>query len=340
MNTINLSEYDIPVKLTPEYILSKVDDIYIFRYYLGAFDMNTKVKNPFRKDIHPSFSIYINNDSLRLKWKDFGTNESGDCFTLVSKLFNLSFVETLQKIAEDFGLVKGKRGITGREMQAVKVFKETLLKKEFKIQVETRPYTGEELNYWDQFSITKKELISNSIIPIKKLWINGNIVSLSNHMHFAYYFPKVEKFKIYSPLDPDKKWFGNVSTKYIEGLDKEFDYSKPIIISKSRKDRMCLSHFLPNVVNTQNESSFAISEKEDEFFLKKFPSAYIIWDSDSTGVQECTKLNKRGYKYFNVPNDIYKNTGCKDYSDLIRFFGEKKAQEIIIDVLSKKHYFC
>lgn len=337
MDTINLTDIEIPIKITPEYILNKVDDIQIYRNYIGKFELGKKIKNPFRQDTHPSFSLYIGEDSLRLKWKDFATNEGGDCFTLVSKLFGLNFNQSLEKIAEDFGLLKNSKGVSLRQLQAIKVFKENFQKKEFKIQIESRPYTEEELAYWNQYSITKQDLISYNILPIKKLWFNGKIFNLNSNLHFAYYFKSEEKFKIYSPNDPDTKWFGNISTKYIEGLERKFDFTKPIIITKSRKDRISLSKMFPdsNIVNSQNEAETSIPIEKDEFF-NKFSQKVVFFDKDQAGINANKKLNSRGYGWINIPQ-TYK---AKDPADLIVELGFDEAKRVICEEFKKKGIPC
>lgn len=335
MTHFDLESYDAPIQVTPEFILNQIDDLLIYRHYLGPFTLGGKVKNPFRKDAHPSFSIFFGTKVLKLLWKDFATGESGDCFSLVAKLFGLSYIQAVEKVAADFGLIKGQPTVTKKQIQEARAFKEEFQKREYLIQVARRPMNEEELAYWAQYGITKDELKANHIFAIEKLWINKRLMQLSPTLHFAYYFPQSDKWKIYSPYDKEYKWFGNVSTYEMEGLEKTLLVNLPVIITKSRKDRIVLSKLYPNVVSSQNESEAAIPKENDEAF-SHFPAKYCWFDSDEPGKNANRKLNHRGYKWINVPNDLYEKLGLKDPSDVIKHFGWEAGSQILVHEMKKK----
>ena len=95
MTNFDLSEYEAPMQITAEIVLNQVDDLLIYRQYLGIFTLGGKVKNPFRKDNHPSFSIFFGSKLLKLLWKDFATGDSGDCFSLVGKIYGLTYPQAV-----------------------------------------------------------------------------------------------------------------------------------------------------------------------------------------------------------------------------------------------------
>mgnify|MGYP003307397942 CR=1 FL=1 len=92
------------VNLTKDFILSKVKEEEIWSHY-GVPITKGLFCSKLRQDKTPTCSLYRNR-SGRLIMKDFGTNWSGDCFAYVSELYNISFYEALQTIANDFGLIK------------------------------------------------------------------------------------------------------------------------------------------------------------------------------------------------------------------------------------------
>jgi hypothetical protein len=335
MTNFDLSEYEAPMQITAEIVLNQVDDLLIYRQYLGIFTLGGKVKNPFRKDNHPSFSIFFGSKLLKLLWKDFATGDSGDCFSLVGKIYGLTYPQAVEKVAMDFGLIKGQPTVTKKQIQEARAFKEEFQKREYLIQVARRPMDQEELDYWAQYNINKEDLKSNNIFAIDKLWINKRLMHLSPTLHFAYYFPTTDKWKIYSPFDKDYKWFGNVSTYEMEGLEKTMYVNKPVIVTKSRKDRIVLSKLYHNVVSSQNESEAAIPKENDDAF-SKFPSKYCWFDSDEPGKNANRKLNHRGYKWINIANHLYEKLGLKDPSDVVKHFGWEEGSKILINEMHKK----
>jgi len=331
---IDLNNYSPPITYNTEILLNLIDEISIYKYYLGVVDITKKVKNPFRKDTHPSFFLFYSDKSFRLVWKDFGTNETGNCITLVAKLFHISYFEAINKIAMDFGLTKGENKISRVAINESNLFKDQFKSKNLLIQIERKPFTNEELEYWATYTINKKELLENNIFSIQSVWLNKKKLYLPNELRFAYYFDQLDKWKIYTPFNKEFKWFGNVSTKTVEGLEK-LDITKPVIIQKSRKDAIVMRKIYPNVVNTQNEADTSITPEVD-LLLQQCPERYVFWDADQSGVNACKKLNVKGYKYFNVPKKYYVQHGCKDISDLVQNYGFEKAQDIVLNEMSKK----
>lgn len=333
-------EFDLSVhvdepKLTAEYVLNNVDDVLIFRHYVGEFELRKPIKSPFGHGTRANFSILFNPTWCKLMFKDHHSGDSGDCFKFISKKFGITYQEAIEKVACDFGLTKGCSVITKKQLEEARTFKENFRKTELVIQVDIRKMNDLELKYWAQYGITKQDLIRNHIYAIQDLWINKKKIYLKDELVFAYHFPKPDKFKIYSPLNKDFKWFGNVSAFEIEGLENPVDLEKPILITKSRKDRIILTKLYSNTYSCQNEAETAIP-KELDVQLDKHPSKFCWFDSDEPGKTANRKLNHRGYKWINVPNELYEKHGLKDPSDVIKFYGVEEGQKILINELKKK----
>lgn len=344
--TFNMDQHE-PGQITREFVLDNVDDLLIFRFYLGNFALGKKVKSPLRTGGHMSISLGNKDSELSLRYKDWVTGEAGDCFKLVAKLRNLTYPEAIRQVACDFGLVKGCSIVTKKQLEEAREFKEQA-QAEVIIDVSVRSMTQPELDYWRQYGISRQELTANFIYAIDKLWVNKKQFFLRAGLHYAYHFPDVNKFKIYSPLNQEAKWFGNVSAFTIEGIDKA-SFNKlpsngnymepvngdPIIITKSRKDRIILKKLYPNVVNCQNEAETAIPKEMDDVF-NMCESKFIWFDTDEPGKTACKKLNSRGYKWINVPNKYYDELGLKDPGDVIKYFGWEEGSRILINELKKK----
>ncbi len=92
-------------ELSPEYILSKVSEYEIYRYYLGYdFNIGQAVLSPFRKEENPSLTIRVNSNG-EIRHKDWTDSEKcGGCIDFVMQLFNEDFYASLRRIDKDFGL--------------------------------------------------------------------------------------------------------------------------------------------------------------------------------------------------------------------------------------------
>ena len=90
--------------ITKEQILSKVGALSIFTFYMPhEFRLNRRCHNPFvAKDNNPSMIIGDRNGEITFKC--FNSNNQGDCFSFVMQMFNIDFIQALDKIAKDFGL--------------------------------------------------------------------------------------------------------------------------------------------------------------------------------------------------------------------------------------------
>ena len=77
-----------------------ISDEQILTFYFKEFELNTHYLSPFHPEKNPSFIISYFNDQLR--WRDFGiSNRPSDVIDFVSKLFNIGFIDSLNKIYND-----------------------------------------------------------------------------------------------------------------------------------------------------------------------------------------------------------------------------------------------
>lgn len=129
--------------LTKEYILSKVSEEMIFEHY-GVPIKKGLFCSKLRNDHKPTVGLYRNKKG-RLIIKDFGSDFSGDCFTYVMALFNVSYYMALQIVANDFGIIH-RNDLTTHQAEikySGKVFEE---KGSAIIQIQTREFNQSEIN--------------------------------------------------------------------------------------------------------------------------------------------------------------------------------------------------
>lgn len=306
-------------EITSDYILDKLSEYEIYRFYLGHdFKIGRVFHSPFRKDSNPSFSVSVTK-AKRLAHTDFGdSSKKGGCVDFVMQMHpGFSYSDALSRIANDFNLSKSLRV---NKIESISLLEE---KRETLIQVITKKFDTADLAYWNLYGITGKELKQNDVYSVRRLFINRERIPFSpTELVFGYLFD--DKWKIYRPLAEKKdKWLSNVPNTYINGLHKITNGCKNVVITKAKKDEMVLSKFLPYVLSVQNESEMSISKSNITMLTERCGSIFLNFDSDEVGVQACKYYNQFGFKWVNCPKGYKKpdNTAIKDFADLARYHG-------------------
>jgi hypothetical protein len=329
---IDFGSIDAAYYVTDKWILSKLDDAQIFYYYFGHFELNKAYPSKFRRDSNPSTGFYISKTGAII-YNDLRTGEKLNCFNFVRKLFNIPYKDALNRIATDFGLIRGNTKPLAQKIldQTVKFDRE--LKKDTIIQIEPCAWNSTHLTYWKQYEVTKSELVREEVYPVKNLYLN-KFHYKTDELCFAYtVHEKVGKeikktyLKIYQPYSETRKWMTNVPLTVPFGLHNLKYGTDKIMIGKAQKDRLCLLKLFPSVIGTQNESPSAIPDSLVKHLCFNFPERVIVWDADETGVENCKKFNERGFGYFNTPRELLPQ-GIKDISDYIKAFGLKALEKL------------
>lgn len=309
--------------LTKDSILSRIDEYSIYRFYVGEdFPLGKMMHSPMpgRKDNHPSFLIGCRAGFLY--HIDFADSRlRGNCFQFVMQKEMLpNYNSVLQKIEKDFNL-----GITTSPIEDYTrpVFNALPLveseQKFFQVQYTSR-MTGEELRYWREYYITPEELEENEIYAVRKWWIDRQLMPMKKgELCFGY---KQDSFwKICRPtVGKPRKWLSNIPIDTIEGTGK-IRVAKLGIITKSRKDRIILQKFVPQVVSVQNESLSALPPDKSQKMKGNWDTVYLNYDNDEPGKRNSWIVTwEYGFKHLNVP-DSYLEEGIKDFADLCRAYG-------------------
>lgn len=317
-------------RLSIETILERISEYDIFKFYMphGDWKLNQVTLSPFRNERHPSF--LIGNRKGFLSYIDFGdTSYRGDCFNFVQQMFNISIEDALRKIDKDFGLgfygeSKDYKAVTGAYKQPEITKRNTL------IQVVTRKFTKEELDYWKQYHQDIEDLRANNIYSIKKLYFNKSLYSFpDNELKFGYLYDG-GFWKVYRPFgDKKSKWSpNNVPITAMDGLE-DVKYCRIAFINKSKKDYMVMKKVFPCCCAVQNEG-IACFSPENVAYLKANSDIQILsFDSDVTGVKNSQQITKLfDFEYLNVPKK-YLQEGIKDWADLAKVHGLKAIEEIL-----------
>ena len=333
----------VRIPLSIENVLKRVSEHDIYAYYLGHdFILGKTIHSPFRKDNNPSFSIIIGKNN-RLHHFDYADSEkSGDFINFVCQLFLINSSQALMKIDHDFnlGLNSSYDPLQVTDFSRVEKTVSPQLQGDYKafIQVRSRRFTDAELAYWGAYHIDQKTLIDNNVFGVKELFLDRKRYPLRGDLCFAYMFEDDKhnvSWKIYWPeRKKQDKWISNCPHDLMSNINKINSGNDYVIVTKSKKDEMVLSLFLPHVCSVQAESIFSINQNNLST-LQSCTNVFINFDSDETGVKSSRYYNQFGFKWINCPKDYKDPKGkpIKDFADLGRYYGI----ETVMAYFRKKH---
>lgn len=320
----------------------------IYRYYFPICNLNgKKIKSPFRVDNSPSFTIKkIGNWYI---WKDWATNETGNCFDFVARYYGLDvkrqFNLLLGKIVEDLNyshLLDTKPStviklLTTEKQVKNEIYEMYKLKENDKLTIKysKKAFNIDEIEYWKTQGINHK--LTLDIFDVKS--VSKAFIKTDNYLKIIYDYSfykdikdtQAKKFfycfaynydnrfvKLYRPFYIDK-WKSTVPhnlvcTKTLYGNDT-------LIITKAKKEQM---HFFElnkylidkfDILPLNNEVSFL------DWYYQEIKLKYkhiVLWlDSDKAGISMSKKLNQMyNLKYVTLNigkniTDVYSNNYSK-----------------------------
>ncbi len=305
-------------------------DIYelVFGFKPEEYD---KVCSPLRVDLSPGAYFERTPTDNRLFFKDWGDPNKSlhDCFDVVQRYFNLpNFYQTLMFVKEH--LIDG-RNLVKRSI----VIPQTHNKpKKTDITFQSRTFLVSDKIFWDQYEITKQQLLEDRVMAVSKIKIvgkKGTNISTPYTPCYAYTDFLSGNKKLYFPYrEGSKRFLTNCSKNDIGGIN-HLDLNDPqLIITKSYKDYRVLRNQGYNVVWFQNEGMIP----DMEFLaplISSFSDVIVFFDNDETGLKASHKLVELLQMTFGVGYSLYLpiellEEGIKDPSDLI---AKKGRQELL-----------
>lgn len=309
-------------EITKELLLEHNNEETYMAYYLGIPIKKGLFVSPLRVDHKPTCSFYR---GRQLYFKDFATGECLSFENVVMKKYGCNYHEALKIIATDFGIIDGSKPKVVPIQPIFKKEKKTI------IQIEAKSFTKEELEWWEQFGITKNILTKYRVYSCKTVFLNGRIESIydSKCPSYGYYFGNEEGrelWKIYYPYRKNFRFIGNIKTTTIQGYNQLPKKSKLLVITKSLKDCMVLYNLGIAAIAPQSETQF-IEDNVLEVLKKRFKHIVLLFDNDQTGLEFTNKI-KRKYKWI-IPMIIPLKYKAKDISDFYKAYGRDRTIELI-----------
>lgn len=319
-------------KITKEFLLSKINQESIMQYYTGQ-DVNSKklFTSVLRKDNHVTCSFYKSKSGI-LYMHDFATNEHLDCWNIVMQLYNCNYYDALNIIAQDFGFVEG----THKNVSPPKLVNDLKETESSKIQVQIKDFTEKELEWWNQFGISKKLLKKYHVFSLQHVFLNGQLRFTSSEQCpiYGYYFGKdknhEEKWKIYFPMRQEFRFLNNVSKKTLQGYHQLPKTGDLLVITKSMKDCISLYGFGIPACAPNSETLF-VNDKQLEEFKQRFKHILVVYDQDKPGKHNMWLIRKQHpeLNFFTMPKDL-----AKDFTDSVQLVGVDKMKELVNQFMS------
>lgn len=305
-------------------ILERVSPLSIFEKYFGSeIILGKKYQSPFRKDRDPSFVFFEGKSKLR--FFDFSTGKTGDCFDFLIALYQLPFKDILKMINQDFNLgLGGGEGVVANKITNPSTKK----RKEKLFQVKIQPFGEADLKYWATFGITEEILKKYRVYSLREVWLNKELLASYSEEDpiFGLYFPKTEHIKIYRPLTKFKKnkWIGNSSREDIHGEDQLSYTSDTIVLTSSLKDLMVLGLLGYEAIALNSEG--ARPNEKVLTILSKYEYKYVLYDNDKAGM-DYAEMIKSIIPEIVILQVLDEKT--KDPADFLREHGIEKLREML-----------
>lgn len=305
-------------KVSREYLKQHIGDEAIFKYYFGDFSLGKAYNSVFRKDNKCSTGFYVTENGS-LIYNDLATSEKYDFVKFVAKLKNLSYYGAVEQIAKDFN-VNGSKDFTVSTTTIKPITKKP--KDLFKVTI--RPFSKKDIAYWEQFAITKQELIQNNIYSVSKVEVGDKLIYTDyGQLKFAYLFKDEDNtngyFKVYSPLNKEFKWSGNVPISLPFGINNLPLKNKTLILTKSVKDCVILRKFFPECIGLQNESKSSIRHETLLALQKIYKEIIVFFDADNPGKEAAKYYTEQyGFKSVHTPDILFEKYKIKDPGDFVQ----------------------
>jgi hypothetical protein len=317
--------YQLKPDLTVDYILGHFSQEQIMQHYLKVpIKLQSRFLSPLREDKNPTCGFFYNKEGS-LIFKDFAGFLSGGCFKIVMHIYNCSFHEALEIIANDFGLIDGVR-VERKDYPHLVTFQ----RRETVIQIKRRAFNDEDREYWTQFGISKATLLHFHVPPLETAWLNGECIYSYRKGDPAYAYDFGDnQYKIYFPKRKTNRFMCNCSL--VQGYQVLRNTTGLVVITKSMKDVMVLHELGITAVAPQSETVYP----DDLWITGLLSEALLVvslYDFDRAGVTMANYMRKKyGIKPMFLTDGRFGSIDykAKDISDLVKLHGRSEVDKHI-----------
>jgi len=315
------------MKLSKTINCSEIPHSWIFKNYLNIneiFDGTSfKIKSVWNSSEKvPSMIIYFDKD--RYRFKDYSSGYSGDGIDLIQYLKHVNFKSAIEIIERDFNeyMNTGNVDFLNHEINRFEYVIDS---------VKYREWNENDQAYWTQFNIGSELLKKYNVTPLENYTMNylknGIVIkqfTFTNTHLYGYHSTKKGLYKIYIPLNKDKKFIKVKS--YISGAEQLKFNKENLIMLSSLKDLMAFESlgFKTFEYISPESEGVMLSKEVDDMLSKRYKKKIILFDNDGPGNKYADKYSEL-FLYRKLTLDME-----KDLSDSIKAHGKDSVKERLI----------
>ena len=324
-------------------ILDLVSEEAILNYYTGIQRVPCVINSILRVDKHPSMGVYYSTNGIA--YTDFATKDNGSLTDLLCKFLNLRYIDLKARILQDIDNI---RKLDNRIINNESIYK---YNKEYRsqinqnkkeihthkeINVKVRGFEQHDINYWESYGINLRWLQFGKVYPISHIFLGDKCYGAEKYAYayIEYKDNNVSK-KIYQPYSKKLKWISNHNASVWDlWMQMMNSNSKKCIITKSRKDALCIWANTDISSTSLQAEGFLPKEHVLNIVKNKFNNnVYLLYDNDFD------KEKNYGRTYGNKISELYdikqieipEELKSKDPSDLYK----NKGKDILIKTIKE-----
>lgn len=310
-------------------------------HYFNIHKLPCMINSPIRGDKSPSFQLYSSSMG-HVRWRDYGTGETGDIWLLLAKYWNIPIKEAQARVVKDVSRISSHE-------HSVEVIPTTFIKgkvvygEETNLKVKIREWKDYDLSYWESYGISKPWLEFGNVYPISHVIITKgtttHIISAEKYAYvFVEYKDNIPSLKVYQPYSKSYKWTNKHDRSVWDLWAQLPNIGEKLIITSSRKDALCVweNTGIP-CVSLQGEGYIPKPHVMSEL-IKRFKTIYVLYDNDfrsevNYGHEYGKKLAETfGLKQIEIPTHYHR----KDPSDLCQAHGRATLKQVIFGLVNQR----
>jgi hypothetical protein len=252
----------------------------------------------------------------RYIYKDFASGNGGSAVHLVSKIFNISEKEAINKIVTDFMKV-------GEYKYSVPNVEETPSEV---TSYKTRQWFDHDKKYWLKFNIGLSILNKYNVKPISEFILQKDDKTFKFQGLYTYGYFKEDGTlgKIYQPYNKTCKFI--YVNDFFQGAE-QIENKRHLILTKSLKDIMSLSTITRQFDFLAVDSENTMLNKTRLAVIKhSYKSKFILFDNDEPGQKAALRYIDHGF--VNIPWSLH-----KDPSEAIEKTGYENTKKHFVELI-------
>jgi hypothetical protein len=333
-----------------------IDDYSIYTHFIGQdLELSQAIESPIRdQDDHPSFCLFLPTRVVldrpdEIWFKDLADGRFGNVFQFVKHIAFHQYSIELNTRYEIIRFIDQQMqlGLFDKNQEPVsKRVERNLVHKDYDILYKSRPFTNNDLVYWDKYGIKESTLKKFKVKSIKYLLAEDKTVLKEFRLKdLAFVYEIWDKVKLYRPMEIKQFKFRNKcpgdNYLYYQGFEQLSDDYSTLLITKSHKDIMCFYELFSNLkyeidLLAPHAESINLNLEFVKLIKKRYENRiFIVADFDLAGVkfvQQCRRLGLKNYRFVSTKrimiNEKLKVLD-KDISDYRENHGEEQSLKLI-----------